>query len=77
MQSTFQYIFKYTIFNVSKIVLALQFSFKDLRDDITEKDAAEEFISPITQEEIPREWEKVKDETPGIKQCYNIQNLIY
>ena len=39
---------------------------KDLREDITAKEAAEALSSPITQEEILREWEKVKDGAPGI-----------
>ena len=34
---------------------------KDPREDTAAKVAAEELSSPITQEEILREWEKVKD----------------
>ena len=41
-------------------------SIRDLREDIAAKNAAEELSSPITQEEILREWEKVKDGAPGI-----------
>ena len=39
---------------------------KDLREDTAAKVAAEELSSPITQEEILREWGKVKDGAPGI-----------
>ena len=37
-----------------------------MREDISAKVAAEELSSPITQEEILREWGKVKDGAPGI-----------
>ena len=39
---------------------------KDLSEDIAAKEAVEELFSPIMQEEILREWEKVKDRAPGI-----------
>ena len=39
---------------------------KDLRENTAAKVAAEELSSPITQEEILREWGKVKDGAPGI-----------
>ena len=39
---------------------------EDLRENTAAKVAAEELSSPVTQEEILREWGKVKDGGPGI-----------